>query len=1531
MQAKAMGEEPGFGLVLLTELRAIMARRDETPSDVGPFPTVDAEQAAWGRAVEAGQHARAQKLGGRAADRLSEQETREVWQAEQEALVEAWRQELTQAGQGPGPQTAGREKRAAERAAAVGAAEAAAEQAGPEQAEAAADLVTRARQDALEMDLLGLALSGGGIRSATFNLGVLQGLAELGLLKRLDYLSTVSGGGYIGSWLAAWVKREGNVRHVEKQLQPERWEQARGRPAARRQVVFEEEPEPVFHLRAYSNYLAPRPGLLSADSWVGASIYLRNLLLNQLLLLPALMGLLLLTRLALLFYEWEGGTWEYPTAAGQLRHWATLWYVLFGGAFVCSLGYAALNISRALEKLRATRRGGGPGRANLGTGKTALNWAILAPIVLAAFLSCWFAWDNPDPAQAPWLNDWLGEYAPWLLQIPSPYARAALVFAAVFALPFGLLHFGFAVRFRAGRRGWALGAGLAGFTAGAVGGAVLAVLLVFTQSLFHEGDWADMACEAATILTVGPPVALLVFMAAAFLQVGLLGRNLDEDAREWWASLCGRLLLIAAGWAAVCAISFFSVPLLLWAGPMVRMAVGAGWLTASLGGLLAARSPNTGGDRPGLPREFLAQAAPYVILVGLLVGLSYLLSAVVDRQPPPELAAARVPPQRTPAEAETPTTHTRTRPHAPAAAGQETETQTFTEAPNPTALALWRYWAGLLYTGYNPLEGPPPPAPGESPYLKKERWLLWAKCLVGLALCGLVLAVGSRCIDVNVFSLHGTYGNRLVRCYLGASRVKAAGQTDRLHGVQPNSADPKRNPDPITGFDPNDDFPLHDLAVGPRVPWGGPDMASRRMPYWGPYLLVNTAMNLVEGDELAWQERKAESFVLTPEFCGSKSTGYRPLPDYGRNLSLGTAVTVSGAAASPNMGYHSSPAVTALLTVFNVRLGAWLGNPRRDCWQQPGPYWSFGPLFQELFGRTDLHYKYLYLSDGGHFENLGAYELVRRRCRYIIVCDAGCDGDYAFDDLGDLIRKCRSDFGVPIEIDALPIRPHGEGGHSKWHCAVGKVRYDCVHPDSVPGLLIYLKASLSGDEPQDVLNYKAKHPDFPHQSTANQFFSESQFESYRALGQHVLESVFGDAMEGVDASAEMSDPVHRDIVRKLFANLHRRWFPPPPQLEEGYLESVQSCIDLEVALRQDKHLAHFSRTVYPESQAIAPAPSPPTPLPRSGGEGGDAPLSPEAGARGRGEGAPDADTEAEVRAEIHAVSQMLQVMEDAWLRVHLEGYNAHPMNRGWMNALRRWTSSEVFRKYWLLLRGEYSWDFVHFCESELSLDPGRATADPPNDLAALERSPGWKALREEFDAEWPTVGANGAAGGLDSLAKAAAELGAQFPAAGGKPALPLWVVKLAPQATVPDGVEPPPSYPCGVVLVWRPPGAQGDCELVAWLRGAYRNLGIGRQCLKDLLPRILQALQALPGGDERHLRVRFPGVARLGSGKRMQKEMWLRFFHQYEFHRNVSPGAAQAGDLVLELKYKAAFGGPVMAAGPGEQGCAGRDAAGGGG
>src|SRR5262249_41150452 len=139
------------------------------------------------------------------------------------------------------------------------------------------------------------------------------------------------------------------------------------------------------------------------------------------------------------------------------------------------------------------------------------------------------------------------------------------------------------------------------------------------------------------------------------------------------------------------------------------------------------------------------------------------------------------------------------------------------------------------------------------------------------------------------------------------------------------------------------------------------------------------------------------------------------------------------------------------------------------------------------------------LSDGGHFENLGIYELIRRRCKYIIASDAAQDSDFAFEDLGNAIRKCRADFGVEIEIDVSRIRPDAASGRSHAHCAVGRVLYPKT-PDGAPsmtGFLLYIKASMTGDEPSDVLEYQQLHPEFPHQTTADQWFDESQFESYR--------------------------------------------------------------------------------------------------------------------------------------------------------------------------------------------------------------------------------------------------------------------------------------------------------------------------------------------------------------------------------------------------------------------------------------------------
>ena len=202
--------------------------------------------------------------------------------------------------------------------------------------------------------------------------------------------------------------------------------------------------------------------------------------------------------------------------------------------------------------------------------------------------------------------------------------------------------------------------------------------------------------------------------------------------------------------------------------------------------------------------------------------------------------------------------------------------------------------------------------------------------------------------------------------------------------------------------------------------------------------------------------------------------------------------------------------MTFLLTLFNARLGAWLGNPGeagRFTWRKSDPVVGAGPLLREMFGRTTDANPYVYLSDGGHFENLGLYEMVSRRCHFIVVSDAGCDADYVFEDLGNAIRKIRIDLGIRIEFpNGLGIdAQHARGGNA--HGAVGIIRYSDIDGAVENGTLLYLKATLSGDEPVDVANYAAAHPDFPHESTANQWFGESQFESYRVLGVHTIDTI----------------------------------------------------------------------------------------------------------------------------------------------------------------------------------------------------------------------------------------------------------------------------------------------------------------------------------------------------------------------------------------------------------------------------------------
>jgi patatin-like phospholipase len=180
---------------------------------------------------------------------------------------------------------------------------------------------------AAQSELFGLALSGGGIRSATFNLGLIQALARFRLLSRLDYLSTVSGGGYIGGWLTAWIHRVAkesresdeisDVERVEQDL--DGYSDASETYRERKEIEF---------LRQHSNYLTPRLGFFGADTWSGIAIYLRNLLLNQSILISVLAAVLLVPRVLLGGFEGLAGQ---PSTARWAAIAAAAFAVVMGG------------------------------------------------------------------------------------------------------------------------------------------------------------------------------------------------------------------------------------------------------------------------------------------------------------------------------------------------------------------------------------------------------------------------------------------------------------------------------------------------------------------------------------------------------------------------------------------------------------------------------------------------------------------------------------------------------------------------------------------------------------------------------------------------------------------------------------------------------------------------------------------------------------------------------------------------------------------------------------------------------------------------------------------------------------------------------------------------------------------------------------------------------------------------------------------------------------------------------------------------
>lgn len=1231
-----------------------------------------------------------------------------------------------------------------------------------------------------------LCFSGGGIRSATFNLGVIQALSKLHLLDKFQYLSTVSGGGYIGGWLTAWIHRA-RTSDSAQPVDPQSVLSRSGTPTAAHTGV---EPPPVEWLREYSNYLTPKLGLFSADSWTMISTALRNLLLTWSVLIPLIIASFMLPRLHIaLLTHFEGSFLAHDMLWGGL---------LFSIPAVMYLHLFRPRFSKVVSPPHPVPGADPPveNRRNL----ESQGWFVvicLLPLAITAYcLTTAWAWHRNIPGSLAEIT-----FSQW-----SASSSFAIVGAGVHFLGWALAML--VVLLKAFEQPLvrtripSLAANMLKESvfivlSGALGGyTVWAVLSATPSALCSPSASPADSCHlvvrdfAEWYTAFGVPGFLSLFLLITTVFIGLTARYTGDQEHEFWARTGAWVLSASTVIGTLSALIIFGPGLLVKLGLWTSASIGGIAGILSLAGGFSAKTMVTETDK----RDRLSWLMEYAVrlatpmFVGLLIAaFAFLTSALVTGW-------------------------------SWMLAGDEgiAWVETGRLMPEPDPQKPWLHSLAL----HNAQPG--------------HLFLLW------FTLIGIGASMG-WCINVNKFSLHGFYRNRLIRAYLGASR-----------GVSPGDV---RHPHQMTGFDPLDNVYMAELA--------NYDFESKRYdrtkPIQRPFHIVNIALNLVRADKLAWQQRKAQSLTVSPLHCGSWQTvGYRRSHEYGfnaavnRSISLGTAIATSGAAASPNMGYHSSAAVTFLLALFNVRLGWWMGNPGqaggepplgklgkwlnlRPSYRRACPNFSVGPLVKELFGLTDATQPYVYLSDGGHFENLGLYEMVLRRCHHIVVVDAGCDPDVAFEDLGNAIRKIRIDQGVDIEIDLDMVKRQGLDRQSRWHHAIGTIRYDQIDEGAPTGTLIYLKPSLTGDEPPDVQDYAAHHALFPHEPTSDQFFDESQFESYRGLGEHIAREVFQEGRQYEPPTAE------HDVLSSVIDRLEKHWIPTPVGVQDSLLNDMQPLLALEEQLRTDPGLARYDVETYPEILSVF---------------GVD----------------PKSVDRLDVRSSLHLCSSQIQLMEHIFLGVRLGEHAAHPLNRGWMNLFRRWASAPSFRQWWPILCGSFSRSFVEFAERHLHLPTSAELAygRRPLDQTAVA------SLRGLLDREWtmdPT---------LPELFEAGLRQPVSLGVSPGRTEPAVWLAwlksKTRPIASLPfvDGEL------LGVVALSS--ATEAEWHVHGWVRPGYRNVGIGYRLFNHAMGDVRRAVE---NGFHHHVTLLTdlgPDDASAAQDHAQQTE-WIRFYERLGFRR----------------------------------------------
>lgn len=298
----------------------------------------------------------------------------------------------------------------------------------------------------------------------------------------------------------------------------------------------------------------------------------------------------------------------------------------------------------------------------------------------------------------------------------------------------------------------------------------------------------------------------------------------------------------------------------------------------------------------------------------------------------------------------------------------------------------------------------------------------------------------------------------------------------------------------------------------------------------GPYHLVNCNVVALDAADIKYRGRGGDNFILSGKFCGCQGTEWVPTTEFNNGgMTLATAMAISGAAANPHTGANGigptrNRFVSFLMFMLGLRLGYYVINPRHNRRIRfAKPNFLRPGIRQGLLGRGfDFKARYLELTDGGHFENTAVYELIRRRLKLIILSEAGADPEFGFGDLANLVEKIRVDFGVYISfVDGYDLRYLMPGSvetdpffaaryaMARRGFAIAHINYPPPAEGDEPeqGLLLFIKATMVKNLPADIYGYKDLHPDFPNQSTTDQFFDETQLESYRELGYQLADDM----------------------------------------------------------------------------------------------------------------------------------------------------------------------------------------------------------------------------------------------------------------------------------------------------------------------------------------------------------------------------------------------------------------------------------------